>query len=518
MERAKKLLIVGGGAASVSIVRSLVMDILPQQPMKLPLEIEIVEPRSEIGPGVAFSSTLESSRLNMPVRTMSITPKDSLHFADWLNSKFPHRNTNDRYLPRAFFGRYLSEDFKSSITLAARLGVSITTFKSECLELKRKGSRWHALLRNGERLGGDYLILAIGNQLPAAYPELVHTYPEIYMNDPWSDGKILAQVSRNDSILILGTGLTGIDVALTLLEHGHKGKVVLVSRSGRLPRVRPRSYEQQSKVFYSLSNLRELLRKGRVGVVSVEDIFEAIKRDTAGAGLDDNSLFAEQDSLPVLPQLMQDIDFADRPDHWHAVINQSDRLLCALWPGISCKERVRFLHSLYGLWAIYRHPMPLINANRLTKHLTSGALEVKALPPNSAPVVVNKKILIDIDGSKCSPPSEFDKLIDATGPNMMIGPHSSSLLRNLARDGLVKPDPCAGLSVDFDSSKVISNSGAIDNSFYAVGQITRGTHFYTNSMESIVHKAHQIAKQIASKIGVSSAECTYRAKANEIVT
>ena len=54
-----------------------------------------------------------------------------------------------------------------------------------------------------------------------------------YIANPWSGG--LSQIGRNDDVVLVGTGLTMVDVALDLNSRGHTGQITAVSRRGFLP-------------------------------------------------------------------------------------------------------------------------------------------------------------------------------------------------------------------------------------------------------------------------------------------
>ena len=56
------------------------------------------------------------------------------------------------------------------------------------------------------------------------------------VGNPW-DEKALANLDPNADMLVLGTGLTMVDTVISLLDRGHKGRIVAVSRRGLLPRL-----------------------------------------------------------------------------------------------------------------------------------------------------------------------------------------------------------------------------------------------------------------------------------------
>ena len=78
-------------------------------------------------------------------------------------------------------------------------------------------------------------MLATGNQQPASLPaaDAPFRHPA-YFDNPWIDWEGRLTNSEQDAIL-LGTGLTMVDVFLTLSEAGWRGTIRAVSRNGLLP-------------------------------------------------------------------------------------------------------------------------------------------------------------------------------------------------------------------------------------------------------------------------------------------
>ena len=56
-----------------------------------------------------------------------------------------------------------------------------------------------------------------------------------FIANPWTSGS-LAKVRKSDSVLIVGTGLTMVDVVATLESRDHQGSIVAASRRGLVPR------------------------------------------------------------------------------------------------------------------------------------------------------------------------------------------------------------------------------------------------------------------------------------------
>ena len=79
------------------------------------------------------------------------------------------------------------------------------------------------------------MALAQGNQPPQPLRAAHEIAPELFVNDPWSDEGRAAIGRIADSggdVLIVGTGLTMVDVVLSLDAAEHQGRIVALSRRG----------------------------------------------------------------------------------------------------------------------------------------------------------------------------------------------------------------------------------------------------------------------------------------------
>lgn len=106
----------------------------------------------------------------------------------------------------------------------------------DVVDLMRGRSGFALRLANGIRLDADRVALCLGHfpprlpcgELPADLPR------SLVIGDPWEEDA-LARLPAGASVLIVGTGLTMVDIVLSLLDRGHKGPITALSRRGLLP-------------------------------------------------------------------------------------------------------------------------------------------------------------------------------------------------------------------------------------------------------------------------------------------
>ncbi len=96
------------------------------------------------------------------------------------------------------------------------------------------GDRAEVTLADTSRLAADSVVLATGPLAGSARwapPELRET--SRFLSDPWSPGALAGPLAGREDVLLVGSGLTAVDVALTLDRPGRT--IHVLSRHGLLP-------------------------------------------------------------------------------------------------------------------------------------------------------------------------------------------------------------------------------------------------------------------------------------------
>src|SRR6202035_3089995 len=67
----------------------------------------VIEPRPELGLGLAYSTPSLRHLLNVPAGKISALPNNPARFLNWLRAHHDPRATAATFAPRAIFGRYI---------------------------------------------------------------------------------------------------------------------------------------------------------------------------------------------------------------------------------------------------------------------------------------------------------------------------------------------------------------------------------------------------------------------------
>ena len=124
--------------------------------------ILVIDPRPELGLGLAYSTPSLRHLLNVPAAKISALPHEPNHFLDWLRCNFDPGATPDTFAPRAIFGQYIRS------LLAATSG--ITQMQTSVVDLEPSHNGAMLTLADGRTVWADFVVLATGNFDPAALP------------------------------------------------------------------------------------------------------------------------------------------------------------------------------------------------------------------------------------------------------------------------------------------------------------------------------------------------------------
>ncbi len=188
--------------------------------------------------GVAYSTKNKSHVLNVPARNMSALTDEPDHFVKWLErqTEFQGRAAlQHEFVPRWAFGSYLEDLFSTHGANARRKGIQLEMLHDEAMDIHQEHGKLNVHLAEGELIRADQVVLTMGNQKPAPLKVTgLDLNDPRYVGNPRCDWE--GQLLESDKTVVLaGTGLTMVDVFLSLMDRGWRGKVYAISPHGLLP-------------------------------------------------------------------------------------------------------------------------------------------------------------------------------------------------------------------------------------------------------------------------------------------
>lgn len=398
----------------------------------------------QIGKGVAYSTDDPAHLLNIPAAKMSAWPDRPDDFVEAIAGA--GLGAED-YVPRLLFGQYLRAILDES---------SVGVMADEAVAAEPVGGGWTVRLDDGRAVRARALVLASGIQQPDALPFARDLSEQLFAGDPWGDAgraAIAAAVASGGDVLAVGTGLSMIDIAMSLDAAGHEGKLVAVSRRGQRPRV---SFPLRSEVPSS---------------------------DGAPGG--------------SLSQLWRWVRQRTREADWRDVVDSVRPRTHELWQSLSEADQRRFMRHARPWWDVHRHRIAPEVGAVIEWMIATGRLEVLAGGIQSLTAVDGglEAVIRRRGGTDDEPPRRVAVGINCTGPLHEIRHTRSPLLRSLLDAGLAEPDHLGvGFKVD-DQVRVI---GA--HRLWAMGALGKARYWEIIAVPDIRVQADMVAEAIAKEL------------------
>jgi uncharacterized NAD(P)/FAD-binding protein YdhS len=192
--------------------------------------------------------------------------------------------------------------------------------------------------------------------------------------------------------------------------------------------------------------------------------------------------------------LAEDIQRAEQgPLGYQSVLNAVVDLFSPIWNRLSIADRKKFDQEYKTIWHVYQYPMPLINAYKIQAGLQSGQLGVMAGLKTVS--FSDKRGVFQLGIQTRFGPIqvvEAPYMVNATGQGRDVTRFNDQLIQNLLQRGLLLPHSNGGIQVDFETSAIIHDDNRTSKRLFAVGELTRGVHFLTNSLGENIKCAHRM--------------------------
>ncbi|QLH25283.1 FAD/NAD(P)-binding protein [Streptomyces sp. Rer75] len=486
---------VGGGASATAFLCALAKQVSAEPVAETP-DVLVFEPAGPCGPGVAYREDTELALLNRPVPAMSVDYADRGHFRRWVGQKglMPARGGQDggQFVPRAWFGRYLAEMFDGAVSDLRHLGSSVEIVHERVSDVRPAGERVAVLTGHSAPRWVDDVVLCLGAVPPRDVYGLFGSPG--YIHQPYPVRRLADDIGDGAEVLVLGSGLTAIDVALELSHKAGPPRVTLASRSGTLPDVRCDLGAGDCAPGLVDDVREELARRSSLGIADLARLLDG-ELSRRGTTLRDalRPFLARTGGAEQLRARLGE------PGPAAAV----QRCVVALTPWYSRLWRAmdplsgREFTRRYGrIFTSLRSPMPPANARRLLELSESGALAFRAgIAGVTAEAARFRASFGDGDVRR------FDVVVNATGRGIDItAARPGSLVDALGSSGVARPHPLGGLDVDPESNEVLDASGARIPRLHVVGDLSSGVHFHTSSMEYAATQAQRVAEQVAARL------------------
>jgi len=473
------VLIIGGGFSGTMLAVQLLR-------RTTNLSLTVLETSSMPGRGLAYRTPHRFHLLNIPAGEMGTFPSDAKDFLMWARSHY-HPSVQARsFLPRAAYGEYLASVL--NLTIAEHGGDRFQWIQDEALSVQRRKGKVSVQRKDGPELQARAVVLATGNFPPGTpdipglnYSGAARTTPgrlssgpvrsSIYVQFAWSPNA-LENLPQDGSVLLLGSGLTSVDLIMALKSKGFRGVIHILSRHGMIP-----SRHQPGKPWPLFWD---------------RDSPENSPRTTRG----------------LLHRIRQEVDAAAQQGvDWRGVVDSLRPVTQQIWQSLPVDEQRRFLRHARPYWDVHRHRLaPEISdifsdmeaegqirfhTGRITGYTENyGGGGLPSTAPGRADITYRER------GAATLKHLHAHRVINCTGSETDSRRIDDSLITSLFVQGLARPDPLfLGLDVDSDGA-LIDYKGKPSRSLFTLGPTRKGELWETTAVPEIRLQAEQLATHL----------------------
>jgi uncharacterized NAD(P)/FAD-binding protein YdhS len=456
----RTIVIVGGGFCGTVLAANLL-----RRPPPGPTRLVLIERDGAVGRGVAYADRGFPYLLNVPASRMSANTAAPNEFLEFVQRRIPNASGED-FMPRALYGEYLQE-FLMAAQLSAPSNVRLDVLHGEVTNVRRleRHLPLQIELRDGRKLTADDVVLALGNPKPAslavAAPVVDHP---AYVADPWSTQ---LQFSRDQKILLIGSGLTAADVINAASADPQRTPTLhALSRHGLVP---PRQTAFRPDAFKGDGNA--LILAASTSLRGLTKSVRLLAREAESVGGD-----------------------------WREAITFVRNMAPTIWQRLSEHDRVRFLRHLRALWDVHRHRLPLqliqrIDALRKAERLYVHAGQLLRFADRDGRIEVTWRRR----GTRSEHTEVFDRVVNCTGPDYAIARSTEPLWRSLLQCGLCVSDPLGlGLRTG-PRGAVIDADGWPGPHLFYVGPMLRADLWEATAASELRVHAERLAALLATE-------------------
>ncbi len=457
------IVVAGVGFSGVSVAAH-----LARLPWTSGVRIVLLERNDAPARGVAYSTPSRLHLLNVPAGRMGAFADDEGHFLRWLRLSEPSLS-GDAFAPRLRYGEYLAS-ILDGLQTAAPPGVRVEVRHADVRDLEPVDPRLRVHLASGPPIDADRAVLATGTPAPSrsSVANALRDDPR-YVHDPWANGA-LGRVRSLQPILLVGTGLTMVDVVLALRESGHRAGFLAVSRRGLLPQPH-RDWPLPPPVVPPPSGLSTWDGSASALVAMIHDSV----RHAARGGLD-----------------------------WRDVINGLRPLTPSLWQRMPARERERFLRHLRPYWDTHRHRMSTRVGAEINAMIFRGELSVVAGRVESCRAGAESvEFGIRRRGQPITTPHRAGAVINCTGPESDYSRVDEPLFQALRGRGLATADPLRlGILTD-EEGALIDTRGATSPVLFTLGNPRKAGLWESTAVPELRAQAARLAVRLRESLDSS---------------
>jgi uncharacterized NAD(P)/FAD-binding protein YdhS len=335
------------------------------------------------GCGLAYSDQDPAHLLNAAHWNMGLLDHEPDGFTHWLSAS-GHNRAHLDFVPRADYGAFLAVQWQASLEALAAKGTIVRLIEQEASAIGAVIEKSVTVVDDGGTSHSSAALLVCSGPTLLPLSGISH---KSLITPIWLCGLRRLEGAQGH-VVIIGTGLSGVDAAISALSEPGVTMVTMISRDGRLPLAHDVTARQKLDLHFKGSPLA---------------VLRAVRT-------------------------------AAKKAQWQAVMNALRSQSNALWAAWTPSQRRSALRHLNGLWAAHRNRLPVEVMTQIASARAEGKLEII-----KGAVTLHEtdesRLCVQLEGASTS--IQPDWVVDARG-FARITEDTDTFLGRALRDGHVK--------------------------------------------------------------------------------
>jgi uncharacterized NAD(P)/FAD-binding protein YdhS len=429
-------------------------------------KITLIEHSPQFGRGTAYAAGNPNHLLNVPAGRMSAFHDRPDDFLEWLRERARRLREEPpaagSFVPRQVFGDYIRHLLNREIKTPTH-AVTLTLAKGDAQHIEQTSGEMVVHLDRRRSVHADLVVLAVGN-FPPESPKVADSSfydSALYRSDPWGADSFTG-LDPAAEVMLIGTGLTMVDAAISLMDRGHTGPIHALSRRGLRPQ---RHLASPTAPAPSTEGVP----------TSLVALTGYLRRETDRAAAEGSD--------------------------WRVIVDALRPFTGDVWAEMSMADKARFLRHIRPWWEIHRHRMAGPVADRIEAAIADGQLRLYGGRIRSYDMADGKvTVRYRVRATDREDSLTVSRVVNCSGPGADYARISHPLIRSLLEAGMVRPDPlCLGLDVTRNCA-LKDVKGAISGKLFAVGPVTKAAFWEMTAVPDIRRQCEYLANHLSGLV------------------
>jgi uncharacterized NAD(P)/FAD-binding protein YdhS len=276
----------------------------------------------------------------------------------------------------------------------------------------------------------------------------------------------ITAIEPRKPVILLGSGLTAVDTALTLLQANPHRTIDMISRRGLVPQAHRHAAPRE---------LGPLPREIQPGV-GLRRLVRVLRKHIAAQGA---------------PEL-----------HWRDALNSLRPITQSLWQQCSPRDRQQFLRYVQPYWDNHRHRTAPDAHRAIEDAMERGVLRIHSgrirdLSPHEDGVIMH---YLPRGGGVNPRRLKGAYVINCTGPSTRLAQAGDSLVAQLFDRGTIRSDALGlGLEVS-EEMQPIAKDGSTTHGLFYIGPLLKGNYWEATTVPELRRFVEHLAAHLLSTV------------------